>query len=793
MTMGLSTKGRTLSFVKDRLQLFTVPNFVVVPYAEWSLDPEGVLDSIQARLTGRSAIVRSSASDEDSATFSNAGKYQSVSAIPLTHRARMIEAIERVAESYLNNGLAIEQEEFVVQEMLENVLVSGVVFTRSPRDGGPYYVINYDDVSGETSSVTSGSGEFANRLLWVYRKGLKRLRSDRFRALLAAVVELEQTLDHTLLDIEFSIGQGMELYLLQVRPISTSLQLDEAVLSRVELSMSRMKRAFPRLAKRRPGILGSNNIFGQMPDWNPAEIIGRVPRRLAYSLYARLVTDRAWRDGRASMGYRTLPKQPLMVSFAGQPFIDVRLSLNSLLPDDLPSEIGEKLVDEWLTRLIGEPALHDKVEFDVAITSYRFDIESALLAQASSLSSGERDVFRGALHRLTVSLLHPDGQPSLSGALAKIAKLNSLSSSLEFQSLDHLQQMEQDCINLGTIPFAILARHAFVARALMLSLVSEGVFDNKDLLDFQRHVPTVASDFSRAYQELLSGSLSERDFMKGFGHLRPGTYDLLSPRYDQMQQFQSGKQFDDGSFTEESPFELSLEQSRKLESLLVSHGFKDFTPTDLLDYFRKATQAREYGKFVFSKTVSAMLEQIASLGQRAGLSREEVSHIAFSDFLNLDPFLTPEGGWGGKLKKIADEGSSFHRVSSAIRLPQLLVDVEGIEIIPFQISQPNFVTHQSVIAALVPVSVASPSSVLEGKVLLIENADPGFDWVFSYGISGLITKYGGANSHMAIRCAEFGVAAAIGCGDKVFEDLSASAGVHLDCGSGTISPIREAL
>ena len=53
------------------------------------------------------------------------------------------------------------------------------------------------------------------------------------------------------------------------------------------------------------------------------------------------------------------------------------------------------------------------------------------------------------------------------------------------------------------------------------------------------------------------------------------------------------------------------------------------------------------------------------------------------------------------------------------------------------------------------------------KIVLIENADPGFDFLFSYKIKGLITKYGGANSHMAIRCMELGLPAIIGSGDKI--------------------------
>ena len=79
---------------------------------------------------------------------------------------------------------------------------------------------------------------------------------------------------------------------------------------------------------------------------------------------------------------------------------------------------------------------------------------------------------------------------------------------------------------------------------------------------------------------------------------------------------------------------------------------------------------------------------------------------------------------------------------------------------------------------------------LNGKVILIEGADPGFDWIFTQKIAGLITKYGGVNSHMAIRCAEFGIPAAIGCGEQSFERLIKSNKVHLDCATGLIVPLH---
>ena len=65
--------------------------------------------------------------------------------------------------------------------------------------------------------------------------------------------------------------------------------------------------------------------------------------------------------------------------------------------------------------------------------------------------------------------------------------------------------------------------------------------------------------------------------------------------------------------------------------------------------------------------------------------------------------------------------------------------------------------------------------------MIIESADPGYDWIFSHGIAGLVTKYGGANSHMAIRSAEFGIPAAIGLGEVDYQQFRVARLLELDC------------
>lgn len=785
------SKARTLLELQSKLRLFHVPDLIVLTVDELSsFSDSDLCTDIEAHFGSIPLIVRSSAGDEDGALDSKAGAYESVLGVRADNEAALSSAVRAVTESYKRSKSNTNNFEVIFQTLVERPALSGVVFTHDMNTGAPYYVINYDDVSGLTNSVTSGEGEYSNRTLYIHRGAVELIRSERFRNLIAAVQELEKLLENEFLDIEFALDEDFQPYLFQVRSITTHPNWNRGLTRLINAELTGIQLFIRERFQSLHGVYGSTTVFGQMPDWNPAEMIGRAPRALSLSLYRRLITDDAWRVGRESMGYAVPAGQPLMVSLAGQPFIDTRLSFHSYLPANLQPAICEKLVDSWVAKLREQPQLHDKIEFDIAITTFSFDIDERLESHAGCLDRSERASFKNSLINLTKPLLIGNGRGSIKFALERIERLSRLE--LPDLSSGHigLNYLIENCVRYGTIPFAILARHGFIARSLIFSLLHRGVIDEDTVERIQGGVRTVAGDMLEQINKLQCGELSREVFMNRYGHLRPGTYDILSKRYDQSDSFGATVQAKNTVGNDFQAFSFSSSQRRDVEALLAEFSLSDLTVEALQDYFAKAISGREYGKFVFTRSLSAMIELIAAYGECHGLSREEMSHVPLQVIQDI--------GWSSegantieeRLRHAADENARRHLLTSSIRLPQVLFDEAGVHVVPFQVSQPNFITKSKVIANVVNLNLHQDTPELSGCIVLIENADPGYDWIFAHSIAGLVTKYGGVNSHMAIRCAEFGIPAAIGCGEQRFEALLKTTRLSLDCSVGLLHPIH---
>ena len=122
-----------------------------------------------------------------------------------------------------------------------------------------------------------------------------------------------------------------------------------------------------------------------------------------------------------------------------------------------------------------------------------------------------------------------------------------------------------------------------------------------------------------------------------------------------------------------------------------------------------------------------------------------------------------------------------------LSLPPLICSPKDIWGFEWPETEPNYVTQQEAVGEVV---FYDQKEKLSGSIVFLENADPGFDWIFSYPISGFVTAWGGANSHMAIRAGELGLPAVIGAGELLFRQWSKAKVVRLDCASRKVEIIK---
>jgi len=737
-------------------------------------------------------IVRSSAHGEDSLVTAMAGVHESIGEIPAADATRLLEAINSVIASYSRHrAIDPDRDQVLIQNMISPVSMSGVVFTQDLNTGGPYVVINYDDESGRTDTITSGSDQ--NRTLLVHRGHSSKLKSPRFIKLMKVVEEIEQIAPDVGLDIEFAVDKNEEVYVFQVRRLTTQKNWSRGLSQRVELSLNEVRLFLMQKFQRAPHLFGDRTIFGMMPDWNPAEMIGVTPRSLSASLYHYLITDSVWADSRAEMGYRAVTAQPLMVNLAGRVYIDVRCSFNSFLPAQLPDSIGEKLVNHWIDRLASNKELHDKVEFDVAITirCLSFDRISNERLPAI-LDNSELKNFEKCLLDLTNNII--GDSTVIQRQLQKLSHMEEsrqrlINDSPQIETpiniLRHARLLLNNCREYGTHPFSILARCGFIGESFLRSLVVEGYFTPDQASAFRSSARTVLSEFLEAVRELQQGNITREAFFGLYGHLRPGTYDVLSPRYDQRNDI-AGPLGKASQPLPAIPFSISQSKIKEIDTALSKIGYT-FKSEQLFTFIRESIAARELAKFQFSHSLSDSLELIANWGSMIGLTREELSHVPLDDILRTT-YQIPADDLESHIRQRAAAAEDAYATSQGIRLPYLICEIDDLDIVPLLKSHPNFVTNQKIRAEIQLVMGTDQRLDLHGKVVLIESADPGFDWIFLRDIAGLVTKFGGANSHMAIRCAEMNIPAAIGCGEQIFDLLTTADFVLLDCASEILRP-----
>lgn len=793
--LRFGSKAETLDSLKNLVTQSRVLDSFYFPASDWEGRKEGITEAVTGKFSSTQVIVRSSCHSEDQANNSNAGMYKSVTDVDLSDRREFEEAVENVISSYEGDP----RDQVLIQPMIKSVRISGVVMTRGFEDGSPYYVINYDDESGKTDRITGGIG--VNKTVFIYRDFHEsHIKSWRMKRIIQMARELESLAGDLPLDIEFGMLRSGEIYVFQVRRMSMWGNWRADIMAEAAERLPHIEQYVLELSQPKSGVSGDRTILGTMPDWNPAEIIGTTPNALAASLYRSIITKDIWSEARSRMGYQNSGAEELMVLICGRPYIDVRASFNSFLPEGLDEDLSTKLVNAWLSKLEGQPELHDKVEFEVAQTCFDFAFKEVFEERYGNLFSWESyDKYETLIRTITINALDIRPEGSLGQALGAVSKLESLQASrplphggdLSGQDAVRIaRRLIDECRLLGTLPFAVIARHAFIAEALLRSAVRKGAISRARAGAFKRSIRTVSSKFAEEFREICLGRKSQEEFLERYGHLRPGTYDVKSLRYvDRDDMFASF--LVPGEIHHADGFVLEEKERSAISALMKENRLEPVTVDGLLEYIRKSVWGREHAKFCFTRNLSDALEWLVLWGESIGLGREELANLEIDEiFDTLAKPLMKDAKH--HFLEIAEARKKEHAIACIIRLGFLIRNVADLYVVPVHRNMPNFVGEKHIHGPVVLIDAESTTEKpLYNHIVVLENADPGFDWIFSQGITGMITKYGGANSHMAIRCSEFGLPAAIGCGEQLFGRIVKAGSADLNCREKILKPVYE--
>lgn len=765
--LKLSSKAKTLEDLAALVKLSKVLPIYRFYAKDFKINNEHIIESIIDKFKSP-LIIRSSSSNEDNLLTSHAGGFDSVLNVDVSSKVDLIAAIDTVISSY---GDSITHgDEVFVQPMLLDVSMSGVIFTSDIDTLSGYYIVNYDE-SGSTCSVTSGSDGELKTFICLKNEALEP--NHELENIINASKECEDIFGNNSLDIEFAVSNG-QLYILQVRAIVTSGKENLSDINLIRV-LRKLEKKICKLNSLHPNLLGNKAIFGVMPDWNPAEIIGIRPKKLALSLYKELITDETWAYQRDNYGYRNLRSHPLLVSFVGVPYIDVRVSFNSFIPKELDSNIASKLVNYYLNMLELDINRHDKVEFEIVFSCFYFGIEKQLLdLQQYDFSIEDITNIKTSLLDITNKIIC-SSTGLYKNDLKKIEILKERFNDIvhsDLARIDKIYWLIKDTKRYGTLPFAGVARAAFIAVQFLNSFVKEGIFTSKEHNEYLSSLSTVSKNLSK---DLLS--LSKAEFLDMYGHLRPGTYDILSPSYDEDYATYFSSSYSEYLNNAPSIFTLTDEQRKKVSHLLIKSGL-NVTADSLMDFIKESIEGREYAKFVFTKSLSQVLKLISNMGDEFSIPRQEMAHLDIQKILNLYSTLDDKDVCDVFREDIKGN-IDFYQYTKAVKLPSVIIKSSDVFNFYLDNNEANFVTLNKVKAGVIREQDISNSN-LAGSIVCIKSADPGYDFLFSKNISGLVTCYGGANSHMAIRCAELGLPAVIGCGEIKFKEYSSRNVLEID-------------
>jgi len=775
------SKADTLTFLRKKMTRGKVEEILSFTVLDWQIDKKQIIEKIVNKFYPDEIIVRSSARGEDSVYTTEAGKYKSIQKISTQIKKNIENSVNKVIKTYAEKENEKQENQVLIQRQTTEVITNGVVFTRTSDNGSPYYVIDFSD-SKETDNVTKGE---VSNLVKIFRDCEKKIIPKKWKKLIFVLEEIESIFGTDFLDIEFGITKK-DIVIFQVRPLTAVKKESE-----IENLQKRIKGLIKENQKKYQKLrLEKNNkkkqiYFSDMTDWNPAEIIGNNPNPLDYSIYDFLFMQDSWQKGRIKIGYDKNNQLNLMEKFGNKPYINIRKSFYSLFPEKLSKKTKNKLMKFYFKKLKQNPYLHDKVEFYILFSCYDFTFNDRKKElEEFGFDKNEIEELKEKLVKFTNKII--EDFPTIKESCIKDTKQmtknrNKINSEIfanpknKKAYFEYAENLLLDCKKFAAINFASMARIAFIGNILLKSLKEKNVIDENFVHEIMSSISSPLLEIQNDLDLYNKKKLSKRKFLSKYGHLRPGTYDITAERYDENQEFLQNIKFLKKSKVKIQTYQRNIKIKNTLKNNKIFVNDKEF-----IIFLKDAIQLREVLKFEFTKNLSGALSLITKGGKNFGFSRNELAYLELKNIFYLKK-LDEENIWSYCNKKIKNN-QKRKKINEFLIMPPLIFSEKDFHVINYNLSKPNFITMKKITAEIEKISNMHDKNIdFSKKIIFIENADPGYDWIFTKNPAALITKYGGVASHMAIRCAELGLPAAIGIGEIIFQKIDNAGKILLDC------------
>ena len=767
--MKFRSKAETLEDLKLSFrEKINIPEFLFFTKKQL-IKNDNLIHVIIKKFKNKKIIIRSSALDEDKLNNSNAGKYDSAIINQLG-----LDSI-KIALKKIFKKLKFDNDKVIFQKLIIEPDIFGVLFTRDINTNAPYYVIDYDK-SKKTDLITSGKKSISQKTINIL-KNSKKIPIE-FQNLLKITKKIEKLYKNDCLDIEFAIKKK-KIFIFQARPLKKIKKINEKLFAGAIINL---QKKIEKILLKDPNLPGSKNALSNMSDWNPAEMIGTNPTKLSFSLYSELITDEVWSKQRKQYNYKDVHPNRLMHDLAGSPYIDLRTDFNSFLPSNLGSNIEKKAIDFYINKIKKKPHLHDKIEFDVVPTCYNFSASKYL---QSFLNLKEQKIYLNKLKDINKSVIIKGENNIFKKDIKKIdfldeelQRFNKIKSS----SIQKIFFLVDLCKNYGTLPFSGIARSAFIATSVLRDLQKKSIIKQKELSLFYENINTITNELNTDLYRLKVKKINKALFLKKYGHLRPSTYLITSKSYkDGFNQYFSIKKIKKKENNKRKK-KFTKASIQKINKFFVSKklGF-DFN--DFYQFASESIKQREYAKYVFTKVINEIFNNLKILGNEMKINLNDLEHISIKTILEAYNNLGIDK-MRNILRKEISKNKKFYKISLAIKLPDVITSSKDVLFHYETNSSGNFITNMKVdgkIKVLNQKNIKNRNIKLEGLIICREKADPGIDYIFYHNIKGLVTKYGGPNSHMAIRCMELGIPAAIGMGEKKYKFFSKQNRIEINC------------